>query len=127
MKIREIFILKRAIIRDIFFLQNFTIIFHLCHKPYKFHLSFKNYQIISYLLGHIISAQISLTMEKDLGLIDNLIENGQYQKIIQWLKNNIHNYGRSLNAMQLVKEVTKSELSSEFFIKYLKRKISDFC
>ena len=66
-------------------------------------------------------------MEKDLGLIDNLIENGQYQKIIQWLKNNIHNYGRSLNAMQLVKEVTKSELSSEFFIKYLKRKISDFC
>ena len=45
----------------------------------------------SYLLGHLISAQISSQMEKEIGLIDNLVENGEYKKIIFWLKNNVHN------------------------------------
>ena len=30
----------------------------------------------SYLLGHLISAQISSQMEKEIGLIDNLVEDG---------------------------------------------------
>ena len=65
----------------------------------------------SYLLGHLISAQIANQMEKDVGLIDNVIENGEYQKIIFWLKNNIHKYGRSVNCMELVRAVTNEELS----------------
>jgi carboxypeptidase Taq len=81
----------------------------------------------SYLLGHIISAQISTQMEKDIGLIDNLIENGEYQKIIFWLKNNIHKYGRSVNSMELVKTVTNEELSPQHFINHLRAKINDFC
>ena len=81
----------------------------------------------SYLLGHVISAQISSQMERDIGLIDNLIENGEYQKIIFWLKNNIHKYGRSVNCMELVKAVTNEELSPNYFINHLNSKINDFC
>jgi len=81
----------------------------------------------SYLLGHLISAQISSQMEKDIGLIDNLVENGEYEKIILWLKNNIHNHGRSVNSMQLVSNVTGEELSSSFFVNHLRSKIKDFC
>ena len=81
----------------------------------------------SYLLGHVISAQISSQMERDIGLIDNLIENGEYQKIIFWLKNNIHKYGRSVNCMELVRAVTNEELSPNYFINHLKSKINDFC
>ena len=81
----------------------------------------------SYLLGHLISAQISTQMEKDIGLIDNLIENGEYQKIIFWLKNNVHNYGRSVNSMELVKNVTGQELSPQYFINHLRSKINNFC
>ncbi len=81
----------------------------------------------SYLLGHVISAQISSQMERDIGLIENLIENGEYQKIIFWLKNNIHEYGRSVNCMELVKAVTKEELSPNYFINHLRSKINDFC
>ena len=80
----------------------------------------------SYLLGHLISAQISSKMEKDIGLIDDLIEQGKYEQIILWLNTNIHKYGRSLNSMELVKEVTNTELSPEFFINYLKHKINKF-
>ena len=81
----------------------------------------------SYLLGHLISAQISFQMEKDIGLIENLIEDGEYSKIISWLKTHIHKYGRSCNAMELVRNVTNEELTSDYFIKHLRSKINDFC
>ena len=81
----------------------------------------------SYLLGHLISAQISSQMEKEIGLIDNLVEDGEYEKIILWLKNNIHNYGRSVNSMKLVKNVTGEELTSKYFVNHLRSKIKDFC
>ena len=81
----------------------------------------------SYLLGHLISAQISSQMEKEIGLIDNLVEDGEYEKIILWLKNNIHNYGRSVNSMKLVRNVTGEELTSKYFVNHLRSKIKDFC
>ena len=81
----------------------------------------------SYLLGHLISAQISSQMEKEIGSIDNLVEDGEYEKIILWLKNNIHNYGRSLNSMKLVRNVTGEELTSKYFVNHLRSKIKDFC
>ena len=79
----------------------------------------------SYLLGHIISAQISNKLEEDLGGIDDLIEDGEYEKILSWLRDNIHRYGRSVNAMELVKEVTKYDLTPKHFLNYLRKKIID--
>ncbi len=81
----------------------------------------------SYLLGHLISAQISSQMEKEIGLIDNLVEDGEYEKIILWLKNNIHKYGRAVNSMNLVRNVTGEELTSKYFVNHLRSKIKDFC
>ena len=81
----------------------------------------------SYLLGHLISAQISSQMEREIGLIDNLVLNGEYEKIILWLKNNIHKFGRSVNSMDLVKNVTGEDLTSDYFINHLSTKIKDFC
>ena len=81
----------------------------------------------SYLLGHLISAQISSQMERDIGSIDDIIEDGSYENIILWLKNNVHHYGRSVNSMDLVRKVTKEELKSDYFINHLRSKINDFC
>ncbi len=79
----------------------------------------------SYLIGHLISAQLTSQLEKDIGLIDQLIEKNDYQTIINWLKKNVHCHGRSLNAMELVKKVSGNELSSDFFLDYLKQKIDE--
>ncbi len=78
----------------------------------------------SYLIGHLVSAQLTSKLEEDLGLIDDLIQNQSYNLIIDWLKKNVHKYGRSLNAMELVKDATKFELSPNYFISYLEKKIS---
>ena len=66
-------------------------------------------------------------MERDIGLIEDLIQDGEYQKIISWLRNNVHKYGRSVNSMDLIKKVTDEELSPNHFINYLKSKIENFC
>jgi len=79
----------------------------------------------SYLIGHLISAQLTSQLEKDIGLIDQFIEKNDYQTIINWLKKNVHCHGRSLNAMELVKKVSGNELSSDFFLDYLKQKIDE--
>ena len=79
----------------------------------------------SYLIGHIISAQITSKLEEELGPLDYLIEKKYYQRIIEWLKENVHQYGRSLNAMQLVKKVTEVDINPDFFINYLNKKIDD--
>ena len=79
------------------------------------------------MLGHLISAQISSQMERDIGLTDDLIQNGEYQEIIFWLRNNVHKYGRSVNSMELVRAVTNEELSPNYFINYLSSKLNNFC
>ena len=78
----------------------------------------------SYLIGHLISAQITSKLEEDIGSIDNLIRNQSYQIIIQWLNKNVHRYGRTMNSMELVKEVAKLDLTPKFFLSYLKDKIN---
>ncbi len=77
----------------------------------------------SYLIGHLISGQLTHTLEKDLGPIENIIESGQISTILNWMRKNVHHYGRSINAEELVKRVTGSTLSSKFFLEYLENKV----
>jgi len=78
----------------------------------------------SYLLGHLISAQVTNKLEEDIGAIDNLIRNKSYQDIILWLKENVHKHGRTMNAMELVEKLTGCNLNPNFFISYLRKKIN---
>ncbi len=86
----------------------------------------------SYLLGHLISAQLAESMNKDFedhsnasSTIDGLIENGKESTLLDWLRNNVHCHGRQLNAEQLVQKVTEKRLSSEPFLKYLENKVKN--
>ena len=77
----------------------------------------------SYLLGHLISAQLTNTLEKDLGQIEDIIESQEISKILDWLRKNVHHYGRSLDSEQLVKKVSGSTLSPSYFLEYLDNKV----
>jgi len=77
----------------------------------------------SYLLGHLISSQLTNTLEKDLGKIESIIDAQKISTILDWLRNNVHHYGRSLDSEELVKNVTGSTLSSNYFLEYLDNKI----
>ena len=77
----------------------------------------------SYLLGHLISAQLTNTLEKDLGQIEDIIESQKISIILDWLRKNVHHYGRSLDSEQLVKKVSGSTLSPSYFLEYLDNKV----
>ena len=85
----------------------------------------------SYLLGHLISAQLSESMSSDLEVsgrkgedsIDACIENNNESLLISWLRKKVHCHGRQMNAEALVKLVTGKELSSDSFLNYLRNKL----
>ncbi len=85
----------------------------------------------SYLLGHLISAQLSEAMASSLTQkgfkgedpIGECIKEGNEKELLKWLRNEVHHYGRQVNAEQLVKKVSGSDLSSIPFLNYLENKL----
>ena len=85
----------------------------------------------SYLLGHLISAQLSEAMINELQKIGvdgqdpigTCIRDNNESLLIDWLRTNVHCHGRQMNAEQLIELVTNKKLSSEPFLNYLKKKL----
>ena len=85
----------------------------------------------SYLIGHLISAQFSESMEIDLkslgidGLnpIDTCIRESKEEVLVTWLREKVHSSGRRMNAEELVREVTGKNLSCDSFLNYLESKL----
>ena len=77
----------------------------------------------SYALGHLISAQISETIEGQLGPIESLLEAGDDGALGLWLKQRVYPLGRSVNAMELVEQISGSPLSHHPFLRYLQQKL----
>ena len=86
----------------------------------------------SYLLGHLISAQLSEAMShgiREFGVegedpISTCVRNGNESFLINWLRKEVHCYGRQMNAEQLVEKVTHQKLSSDAFLQYLENKLN---
>jgi carboxypeptidase Taq len=77
----------------------------------------------SYALGHLISAQLSETIEAELGPIETVLERQQEDRLGSWLAQHVYPLGRSVNAAELVEQVTGKPLSHLPFIAYLHGKL----
>jgi len=76
----------------------------------------------TYALGNIFAAMMLEKMEKDIGPIKQHISEGDFSKILGWLRRNIHQHGMKYKSEELVTRVTGQEISSLPFINYLKEK-----
>ena len=76
----------------------------------------------SYLLGHLVSAQLSETMTGAIGKPEDHVLAGDMQPVKSWLNANVHSVGRSMNAFDLVEKVTGRPLTAEPFLAYLEGK-----
>ena len=80
----------------------------------------------SYALGHLISAQLAETMERDLGgsgSLERAIAAGSVEPLQQWLSRSVWPLGRSVNSEQLVQRISAEPLSPRPFLDYLKQKL----
>ena len=79
----------------------------------------------SYALGHLISAQLSETFEKENGSIQALIACGDENRLQAWLCQTVWPLGRSVNAEELVEKVSGHPLSAQPFLTYLRAKVAE--
>ncbi len=76
----------------------------------------------SYFLANLMAAQFAAMMENEIGSLEELIFTGQFEKIHNWLAENVHKCGAVYSASDLIKKVTGGGVSSKYYISYLRRK-----
>jgi len=77
----------------------------------------------SYALGHLISAQLSETLEAQLGPIENLVAAGEEARLRSWLAERVWPLGRSVTGEELVEGVCGAPLHAAPFLRYLEAKV----
>ncbi len=78
----------------------------------------------SYALGNLYSAQFYNKAKNDISDLENEISNGNVKVFVQWLKNNIHKWGKIYTPEELVEKVTGESLNPDYFINYVNNKFS---
>jgi len=78
----------------------------------------------TYSLGSIIAAQLYASIEKENKSVNREIAKGNTTAILNWLRQNIHQYGRQYTSGQLCKNITGEPLNSKYFIDYATKKFT---
>ncbi|MBS1960362.1 MAG: carboxypeptidase M32 [Bdellovibrionales bacterium] len=76
----------------------------------------------TYSLGSFYAAQLFAKMKSSFENLDKDIETGNFAPVLQWLRENVHKYGRKYNSSELLKRATGEELNVEHFMNYAKKK-----
>lgn len=79
----------------------------------------------SYTLGNLYAAQFFNAFKTQHQDWDERVRAGDFAFINQFLKENIHQYGRQYSPQELCQKVTGKELSEKAFLDYLKMKYDD--
>lgn len=77
----------------------------------------------SYALGSAFGAQIYAYMKKQMDF-ESLLRDGQISVIREFLRENIHQYGKRKNSLQILKDVTGEDFNPNYYMDYLKEKYS---
>jgi carboxypeptidase Taq len=79
----------------------------------------------TYTLGNLIAAQIWERLLDDLPDVDDLIERGDFAPVREWLREHVHAHGRKFPPRELLRRVTRNDVSVEPFLRYLRGKLAD--
>ena len=76
----------------------------------------------TYSLGSFYAAQFFAQAKKDIPELSTKIENGELNPLLDWLRNKIHQHGKTYTSDELCKMVTGETLNSDYFLKYAEEK-----
>jgi carboxypeptidase Taq len=76
----------------------------------------------TYALGNLMSVQIFETAREALPDLEAQIAAGQFADLHEWLRVHIYQYGRKLQAPDLLQQVTGQSLSAEPWLAYIRQK-----
>ena len=73
----------------------------------------------TYTLGALYAAQLFAEANKAIPTLSNQITKGKFDKLIKWLRYNVHTRGSLCNSDELIKNITREKLNIEYFKKHL--------
>lgn len=76
----------------------------------------------TYALGNLMSTQLFDQAKEDIGNLTEQIQRGDFAELLTWLRTHIHQYGRKLNATEILTRTTGAGLSSKSWLAYVKEK-----
>jgi carboxypeptidase Taq len=76
----------------------------------------------TYTLGNLYAAQFMAQIRRDLPDLDNDFRRGEFGRLKDWLRENIHQHGRRYRAGELCQRITGQPLHHEPLIRYLRDK-----
>ena len=76
----------------------------------------------TYAIGTIYSSQLFNQLIKDHPETIEEIKKGEFNNILSWLRNNVHQYGRMMNADEIINKTCGEGLNAESFVSYLEEK-----
>lgn len=76
----------------------------------------------TYSLGSFYAAQIHGAMQKEIAGFNDLVEKGDFQPLLKWLREKIHRHGRKYESAELLKMSTGEELNIDHFLDYVRKK-----
>ena len=77
----------------------------------------------SYALGYMYAAQFYNSLKQQLD-VDQIVRSGDFTPITTWLKEKIHQYGKTKKPLELLQDITNESLNPEHLTKYLTEKYS---
>lgn len=80
---------------------------------------------IGYTLGSVLAAQLAEALEADIGPISKYAEVGDFEPLIQWMRENVHRHGRRIRSDEMIEAATGEPLSADAFIDYVQHKYHD--
>jgi carboxypeptidase Taq len=79
----------------------------------------------TYALGNLYASQFFAKAKEEMPDLDKKFAAGDFSDLKNWLRKNIHSYGKRYSAEQLVKRITGKPLSHEPMMSYLKTKFGE--
>ncbi|MEL6271750.1 MAG: carboxypeptidase M32 [Chloroflexota bacterium] len=79
----------------------------------------------TYALGNLLSAQYYNKALQDVPSIPDDIAQGNFATLLAWSNENIHQHGRKYDTNELTQRVTGEDITSRYYIAYLKEKFGD--
>ncbi len=79
----------------------------------------------TYSIGNLLSAQLWNSASKAVPDIDSKIEQGEFAPLLNWLRENVHQYGRKYLPGELIQKATGEPLTSKYYVEYLNKKYTD--
>ncbi|HUL62086.1 MAG TPA: carboxypeptidase M32 [Methanocella sp.] len=76
----------------------------------------------SYTIGNLYAAQLWDAAQRQVPGLEDRIAAGDLGAFLGWLRQNVHRHGKRYDAAELMKRVTGSPISEDFFIRYVSEK-----